>query len=1077
MVDVFVSYASEDRDRVKPVVEVLERSGWKVWWDRQIGAGSAFDREIEKAIDQAKCIVVVWSANSVESEWVRTEANEGLERGNLVPIAIETVRPPLAFRRIQTIDFQADVATSQMREAVAKFVKPTSQASGDATPFVGRDPERQRAQELLDEIGDQAGRTLLIGGEVGVGKTRFVRELANLARSKGFLVLTGQCIEMDGAPPYQPLLEQIAQATRVSRPENMRRSLGENAPEVAKLMPELRQQFDDIPETPQLPPDQERRYLLNGVGDFIDRGARVQPMMLVFEDLHWADDSVCILLRHLAQRLKETPVFMVGTYRDEELDTNRPFAGALRDLTRERLVEEFLLKCLDKQGVTQLIEGRARRTPPDELIDLVFAETEGNPFFVEEVYRHLEQSGKLFDASGEFRQGVDIKDTEVPRGVQLVIGERLGRVSEECQSVLAVAAVVGRTFSFDILLKAGGKLTDDDILEAIEEADAAGLIDDQSTRREARYSFVHEQIRQSLLMGLSLPRRQRIHLRVAEGLEELFGDKADEHAAELGYHLYQAGAGADLDRTVHYLTVAGKRAMEALAFEDALRRFDSLLEIVDDDGTELQSGVHRLQAAAYTGMGRIDNALRSYDRALEFAPDGDKDDILLERCRMLLDVWRGSDAVDDLEGLLARRKAGDDREAELEAQHWMARAYYQMSLDRNGYTEKLKQAYDDTIELARTLGNEKTLAHTLIATVQMTDYDRSYRATALKHLEEAEEIGRRLDDEEILIDVATARMGTSFGEESDLLGEEILKRLLARRDPVRLNAHYFRMMWATLAAARLERCIEVCDAGIELASRIGAQPVQYPTIKAMAQLSLGRFDDALASLDDEIADEEHRFGAALKELGRLQYLTDCAAFEEAVELAPHVIAEAKFLSRTWMLDWTARALASCAMYLAENPELLGRAESLIEETGTNTGRSIKAQLAMGHGDPANAISLTKAIEDEHEEPRQVRQHLARIEIRAWALALDGQWQGVRNILEAAVKRAGEMKLTQQFWRLSALLARACRELGDTDASGKHLDAARESHRAIATNISNAAHRQAFVAGGIATQLGVAGEIA
>jgi tetratricopeptide (TPR) repeat protein len=773
MIDVFISYASEDRERVRPLVEALERSGWEVWWDRQIGAGSAFDREIEKAIDSAKCIIVAWSDYSVESEWVRTEANEGLEKGNLVPVALDEVRPPLAFRRIQTIDFSGGTALDEVRDAVGKFAQPAAQDLGDLTPFVGRAQEKERAEDILSRVSEKEGKTLLIGGEVGVGKTRLVRELGIAARNRGFIVLYGRCVDMDGATPYQPLLEQVAQAVRISTPENMRRSLGENAPEVAKLMPELRQQFNDIDDTPELPPDQERRYLLNGVGDFIDRGARTQPMMLVYEDLHWADDSTCILLRHLAERLKESPIFIVGTYRDDELDPNKPFANTLRELNRERLSDDILLKCLDKDGVQGIIEARARKSAPQELVDLVYTETEGNPFFVEEVFRHLEEVGKLFDADGNFLSGVEIKDTEVPRGVQLVIGERLNRVSDTCRQVLTMAAVAGRTFGFDLLLRAGGKLDEDDILDAIEDADAAGLIEDMSREREARYGFVHEQIRQSLLMALSLPRRQRVHLRIADALEEIYGGRADEFAGELSYHLYQAGASADPDKTAHYLTQAGKRAIDSLAFEDAVRRLDSALEIVRNNDAQ-HAETLRLKAAAECGMGKIDDSLKSLDEAAELAPD-QRDEIILQRCRMLLDVWRGSEAVEDLEQLLTRKQASDDRDGELEAQRWMARAYYVMSLDRQGYSEKVKDAYNRTIELAKELGNDKTRAHILVATAQLVDYDRSFFSTAQKNLEEAQKIGEQLDDEEIRIEVATARLNASFSDDTDQLGEEVLK--------------------------------------------------------------------------------------------------------------------------------------------------------------------------------------------------------------------------------------------------------------------------------------------------------------
>lgn len=1069
MVDIFVSYASEDRERVRPLVEALEQSGWQVWWDRQIGAGNTFDREIEKAIDQAACIIVVWSAHSVESEWVRTEANEGLEKGNLVPVSVETVRPPLAFRRIQTIDLTEKTGLNELRDSVSRFARPSSQESGDLTPFVGRTQEWARAEAILGRVSDTEGKTILIGGEVGVGKTRMVRELAASARRKGFVVLSGNCLDMDGATPYQPLLEQIAQAARISKPENMRRSLGENAPEVAKLMPELRQQFTDIQEAPVMPPEQERRYILNGVGDFIDRGGRVQPMMLIYEDLHWADDSTCILLRYFADRLKESPILIVGTFRDDELTSDRPFAATLRDLSKERLVDEIYLKCLEKEAVREIIEGRARKTPPPELVDLVFSETEGNPFFVEEVFRHLEEVGKLFDEHGEFRTGVEIADTEVPRGVQLVIGERLGRVSDECRTLLTTAAVVGRTFSFDILVRTATKLDEDDILDAVEEADASGLIEDLSRDREARYGFVHEQIRQSLLMGLSVPRRQRIHLRVADALEATYGARVDEHAGELAYHLYQAGTAADPDKTVDYLIKAGSRALDSLAFEDAIRRFDSALEVLTDTD-ERQVQARRQKAAALTGMGRIDDALVELDHASMMADSDTREDIILERSKVLLDVWRGTETLSDLEQLLERKQSGDDREGELEAQRWLARAYYVMSLDRSGYAEKVVAAYDRTIELARELGNEKTMAHAMIASAQLVDYDAALYPVARRRLDEAEEIGRRLGDEEVLIDAATQRLGALFGDSEDLLGEKALEKLLARRDPIRLNAHYFRMMWSALAAARLERCVEICDAGIEVAYRIGTLPVQYPTIKAMALLELGRFGDALASLEEEIADEEHRFGASLRELGKFQYMLNCAAVEDALEAAPHLIAESHHLSRVWMLSWIAGSLATTASFLSGEPELVARIESLIGDTGVKPGRGGRAALTLAAGDIEGALEAMKIREHLEVTLRDRRPFIVRKSERAFALSLAGRWQEVVTEVDDCLALCRECKLQNHLWKLLALKGNAMGALGEN--AQPFLTEADDVRERISKTIDNASHRDAFLEGRIAKAYGL-----
>jgi predicted ATPase len=404
-------------------------------------------------------------------------------------------------------------------------------------------------------------------------------------------------------------------------------------------MPELRQQFPDIGQPAELPPDQERRYLLNGVGDFVDRGARVQPMLLIFEDLHWADDSTCILIRHLADRLRESPVLIVGTYRDDELDANRPFNRTLQELTRERLIEEVVLKCLDKTGVQHIIEGRAGKTAPAELVDLVFDETEGNPFFVEEVLRHLEEEGKLYDKNGEFTSGVEIRDTEVPRSLRLVIGERLARVSDTCRTVLTSAAIVGRTFSFDLLLLINAKLDEDDVLDALEEADSASLVEDLSRDREARYGFVHEQIRQTLLAELSFPRRQRLHLRIGNALEELHGESADEHAGELSYHFLRAGQAAETDRTVTYLCLSAQRALDSLAFEDALKRVEEGLEFASG---EAASRLHRDGPLRHGSDRRCDGSLRR-----GHLPRGD-----CRRCRQ-----HSADALQDASRCVARRRS------------------------------------------------------------------------------------------------------------------------------------------------------------------------------------------------------------------------------------------------------------------------------------------------------------------------------------------------------------------------------------------------------------------------------------
>jgi class 3 adenylate cyclase/tetratricopeptide (TPR) repeat protein len=488
-------------------------------------------------------------------------------------------------------------------------------ALAERTPFVGREAERAELRRFLDQAARGGGVLAMIGGEPGVGKTRLAEELAAEARQRGLLALTGRCYEMEGAPPYIPFVEMVEAAARIVPPEALRNALGESAPEVAKLMPELRRLFPDIPAPPELPPEQERRYLFNGMRDFLGRAGRVQPMFLVLDDLHWADDSTLLLLQHITQQLHEMPILIVGTYREVELDVARPLARTLEELLRQRLAHRVALKRMPEAEVAAMLRALSGQQPPKPLVDAVYRETEGNPFFVEEVFQHLAEEGKLFDAQGRWRPDLQVSELEVPEGVRLVIGRRLERVGEECRRVLTSAAVIGRAFTFE-LLEALGEVDIDALLDAIDEAERAQLIASTSDGPEARFAFAHELIRQTLVSGLSLPRRQRLHLRVAEAIEQAHARAPEEQAADLAHHLYQAGAAADLAKTVRYLALAGEQAFAAAAFEDALRHYDDALSLQPADDQRQRAGLLFKRGQALRSVGRWEEALADWAEAL-----------------------------------------------------------------------------------------------------------------------------------------------------------------------------------------------------------------------------------------------------------------------------------------------------------------------------------------------------------------------------------------------------------------------------------------------------------------------------
>ena len=850
----------------------------------------------------------------------------------------------------------------------------------------------------------------------------------------------------------------------------MRLSMGENATELSKLMPELKQRYADIPPYPTLPPEQERRYLLHGVAEFVARGAGVQPLMLVFEDLHWADESTCILLRYLAERLKAEPVLIVGTYRDSELEPSGPFGRVLQELTRERLVEDLRLKRLERREIVELLVRQFGSEPPPALVELIFSETEGNPFFIEEVVRHLLDAGKLLTEAGKFRADVEIADDEVARGVRLIVEDKVARAGPLCREILTVAAVAGRTFAFDLLVKADNRHDEDDVLDAIEEAEKKRLIEDVSQDRVARYRFVHEQIRQTLLAGLSMPRRQRLHLRIADALEEIHARELEKFASEIGHHLYQAGSAADPARTAERLRAAGERALAALAFEDALRLFDLAVSVVADGDAATLARLQGLRSDALRGAERFPESLQALTLAVAVAQSQEtKDDLTLQRCRMLLDIWRGDEAVGDLERLLQRAQAAGDTPREFETQRVLARAYYVMSLDHQGYADKCKAAYERTIELARALGARKALGAALFATGQLVDYWSDYRPQALAHLEEAGAIAEETGDEELQIDVTSARIGL-FGRPFEE-AEALIARLEARRDPIRLNMQYFRMMWLTLGVGKPERCVEICDAGIELAYRIGTLPVQYPTIKSLALMELGRFGDAWAALDAEIADEAHRFGAALADLGRLQYEIHVGDHAAALARAPHVISESHALVRAWMLRWITTALASFAPLFVGDGATLDRLDALIAQTKTPTIAIDRAALALGRGDPAGAHVALASGPDRGGPTHNVP--LATFRLTAEIEAAEGQWAPAREAIIAAVEMARERHSRNQLWRLLGQQAQIETALGLGEAAEKTRAEASALLAELGATVPDPGQRAALLQGRLAQRIGLA----
>ncbi len=485
----------------------------------------------------------------------------------------------------------------------------------EQTPFVGRERELAELRRLLEQAARGSGALVFLGGEPGVGKSRLAEELEGEARQHGFLALTGHCYETEQTPPYSAVLEILEKAMAEVEPQILRESLGEAAQEIAVLVPELRQRFPEIPAAVELPSEQERKYLFNAIRDFLTRSSRVRPHFLVVEDVQWAAEVGLQLLRYLAPWLHEMSALIVCTFRDVDLDITHALAEILEDLRRRRLAHYVTLRRLPESGVLAMLRARSGSEPPADLVKNIYHGADGNPFFVEEIFRNLCEEGKLFDEKGQWRQSLGLDELNVPRSIRFLIGRRLGRIGPDCQQALTVAAVIGRNFSFD-LLKELSDLDEDTLLAAVESAERVRFILSAQETPHARFTFSHELFRQTLLGALSLPRRQSLHLRVAYAIERLYPQTLKEYSADLAHHLTQAGAAANVQTTTKYLMLAADHALETAAFEDALRFYETALSLQPVEEKRIRAELLFKRGFGLRSLSRLQDALDDWNNAL-----------------------------------------------------------------------------------------------------------------------------------------------------------------------------------------------------------------------------------------------------------------------------------------------------------------------------------------------------------------------------------------------------------------------------------------------------------------------------
>ncbi len=451
--------------------------------------------------------------------------------------------------------------------------------------FVGRRQELEQLKEALEDALGGRGSIAMLVGEPGIGKTRLAEEFTVYARLRGAQVLAGRSYEGSVEQPYFPFVEAFRQYVKARPDAELRRELGEGAPDVANLVSEIRQRFPDLPASPPLQGDAERLRLFGSITDFLRAATAAGPLVLHLDDLHWADTPSLFLLRHLSRHLAGERLLILGSYRDVELDRTHPLAEVLGTLRRETTFRRVLLRGLPTEDVVAYLTALADEEPDPAiqaarraLAEALHRETEGNPFFIGEVLSHLVESGKLFWDGAHWRTNVtSTSELGIPEGVREVVGRRLSALSEACNRMLTVASAMPGGFSWEVL-RATAEGDDASRLDALEEALAARLIRERDGAQVTSYEFTHALIRQTLYEELSAPRRVLLHRNIGERLEALYASNPAPHFAELAHHFFQAAPGGDVEKAVDYAAQAGERAIAMAAFEEAITHFERALQ-------------------------------------------------------------------------------------------------------------------------------------------------------------------------------------------------------------------------------------------------------------------------------------------------------------------------------------------------------------------------------------------------------------------------------------------------------------------------------------------------------------------
>ncbi len=482
--------------------------------------------------------------------------------------------------------------------------------------YIGREKELRMVLQALDDAAAGHGRILLISGEPGIGKTSTAGIAAELAKGKSFSCHWGHCYDGSGAPPYWPWMQLLRSWLESCSDDVLHTYPPERLGRISELVSEIHRRFPDLPLPESSAGDDVARFkLFDAITGIWTKEAQSEPLLLVIDDLHWADIPSLKLLEFFSREVSSRPLVLLITYRDTEIGRDHPVSSTLGDLSRRPGLLRLQLKGLNLLESSQFMAIVSGSSLPTTMVTNIHDRTEGNPLYLSEMarYLHKEKQTALFNV------GADSEEPgPLPLGIKEVISRRLMQLSPECNAFLDMAAVIGRRFKLLLLHELLPESLKTQQKKLLGEALEAHIL--QAAQDTGSYQFSHALIRDALYEDLEEEERLELHRQIAERLEQAHQQQPMQYVIPLAYHAFAALPLTDTGQVLNWVTAAGKRAAELLAFEDASRYFKQALSLTEgQSASELQQQLYRQLGLSLLNAGENLQALAAFRGAADMA--------------------------------------------------------------------------------------------------------------------------------------------------------------------------------------------------------------------------------------------------------------------------------------------------------------------------------------------------------------------------------------------------------------------------------------------------------------------------